>query len=294
MSRINTCKICAKSFETEGNHKHRYCPECKAKHKSPKDVAYYLKNKEKHKIGTINWQKNNPQRTKEIGKKTLQKKRYTVLLHYSKNPNKPICAHCEEDIIEFLAVDHIDNTGGKHRKLLADSSGNSMYNWIIKNNYPKSFQVLCHNCNWLKARGLRKTREIYECNKMMFSIEDNDCRYCSSNNATLYLNCLAFSEKIKKLTYERQFHQKVRLKVLSHYSKSTLKCSCCGQGNTDVLAIDHIDGEGNKERKSLNRTGGSNFYRWLINSNFPEGYQILCYNCNMAKGFYGSCPHKNS
>lgn len=266
MSRVNTCNICAKSFETEGPYKHRYCLECQAKYKSPKDVAYYLKNSDKHKTYTKGWQKRNPQRTKEIGQKVLKKMRLNVLLHYSKDSNKVVCNDCGETIIEFLALDHIDNTGGKHRKLITNSAGSNMYKWIIKNNYPLIFQVLCHNCNWLKARSLRKTKEIYECRKTSFSVEDLDCKRCSEENAVLYLKCVAFSEKIKKLTYQRKFHQKTRLKVLNHYSKSTLRCSCCGQNNADVLALDHIAGEGNKERKALNRVGGSNFYRWLINS----------------------------
>ena len=26
-------------------------------------------------------------------------------------------------------------------------------------------------------------------------------------------------------------------------------------------------------------------------NNYPEGFQVLCSNCNFAKGKYGSCPH---
>ena len=32
-------------------------------------------------------------------------------------------------------------------------------------------------------------------------------------------------------------------------------------------------------------------YRWLKNHNYPEGFQVLCYNCNLPKGVYGVCPH---
>jgi hypothetical protein len=34
----------------------------------------------------------------------------------------------------------------------------------------------------------------------------------------------------------------------------------------------------------------------VIQNNFPEGFQILCHNCNFAKGFprnNGKCPHEN-
>jgi hypothetical protein len=33
-------------------------------------------------------------------------------------------------------------------------------------------------------------------------------------------------------------------------------------------------------------------YRWLISSGFPEGFRVLCHNCNQAIGLYGFCPHQ--
>ena len=36
----------------------------------------------------------------------------------------------------------------------------------------------------------------------------------------------------------------------------------------------------NKHRKE---TGGANLYVWLRKNNYPIGFQILCYNCNLVK-----------
>lgn len=55
------------------------------------------------------------------------------------------------------------------------------------------------------------------------------------------------------------------------------------------LAIDHIDGGGTQHRKS---TGSKYMMSWLKVHNYPPGFQTLCHNCNMAKGFYGKCPHR--
>lgn len=61
------------------------------------------------------------------------------------------CSCCGESIKEFLTLDHIDNDGAEHRKGLGNSgSGRGLYLWIIKNGFPKMFQVLCMNCNWGK------------------------------------------------------------------------------------------------------------------------------------------------
>ena len=40
--------------------------------------------------------------------------------------------------------------------------------------------------------------------------------------------------------------------------------------------------------------GGTKFYRWLKRNNFPEGFQVLCFNCNCGKEINkGVCPHKS-
>jgi len=61
------------------------------------------------------------------------------------------CRCCGEDKPEFLAIDHINNDGGVHRKELKTHGGTSVNYWLKKNNYPKDrFQILCHNCNMAK------------------------------------------------------------------------------------------------------------------------------------------------
>lgn len=72
--------------------------------------------------------------------------RQEVLFHYGGNP--PKCNCCGESIIEFLTIDHINNDGAEHRKLIKTSN---CYSWLKRNNYPKSFQVLCFNCNMSKG-----------------------------------------------------------------------------------------------------------------------------------------------
>src|SRR3989304_1422744 len=87
-----------------------------------------------------NWAKNNPEAAKFSNKKCRQKRKLRCLIAYSGSP--PKCACCGESHIEFLTVDHngqlIDK---KHR------SGDNLYGWLIKNYFPKGYQVLCMNCN---------------------------------------------------------------------------------------------------------------------------------------------------
>lgn len=68
------------------------------------------------------------------------------------------------------------------------------------------------------------------------------------------------------------------------------KCACCGENRFEFLAIDHINGGGAKHRKEL-RAEGNTFTRWLKKNGWPEGFRILCHNCNSSIGYYGYCPH---
>jgi hypothetical protein len=84
--------------------------------------------------------------------------------------------------------------------------------------------------------------------------------------------------------------QVVRLAVLSHYSNGIPCCACCGEDHLEFLAIDHINGRGRAERGRTGRYGFS-LYTWLRMQGYPEGYRVLCHNCNGALGWYGYCPH---
>lgn len=88
-----------------------------------------------------------------------------------------------------------------------------------------------------------------------------------------------------------QRYQELRNKVIKEYGG---KCSCCGITEPKFLTIDHINNDGAKERKSLGLKG-KKMYSFLVREGFPKGkYQLLCYNCNCTKGFYGKCPHEDS
>ncbi len=85
----------------------------------------------------------------------------------------------------------------------------------------------------------------------------------------------------------REQRLSLRQEVLKAYGTI---CQCCGENEPKFLAIDHINGGGNKHIQGKNVKG--QFYRWLRVNNYPSGFQVLCHNCNMAKSLYGLCPHQ--
>lgn len=71
-----------------------------------------------------------------------------VLSHYSNPLGIPICNNCGEMDVDVLCLDHIKGGGRKHM----DKLTMTLYNWVVRNNFPAGFQVLCANCNLRKAR----------------------------------------------------------------------------------------------------------------------------------------------
>jgi hypothetical protein len=110
-------------------------------------------------------------------------------------------------------------------------------------------------------------------------------------------NNLERDREIKRNAQRRngeRYRLEQKMKVISHYSNGTMKC--VNPFNIDhsgfelledyikTLQIDHIDGNGRKHRKSIGiKNGGITFYNWLIKNGFPEGFQVLCANCNWIK-----------
>ena len=88
----------------------------------------------------------------------------------------------------------------------------------------------------------------------------------------------------------------LKLEVFNHYAKEVTKtdtviCACCGYSDFRFLSLDHIESRKNVpiEEKKL---GGINLWRYLKEKGLPLGYQVLCHNCNIAKGDRKYCPHQ--
>jgi len=91
------------------------------------------------------------------------------------------------------------------------------------------------------------------------------------------------NHRVESRTAVRKYSRQMKIQIFTHYCKGEPLCVACGITDLDVLCIDHINGGGNKQRRQLNIGSGKMFYSWLIRNNYPEGYQVLCANCNLKK-----------
>jgi hypothetical protein len=126
------------------------------------------------------------------------------------------------------------------------------------------------------------------------------CHRCHSEPADApYKTCLKcrawqlqYTALHRETIYKKNLARYYLLKteVLMHYSKGRMRCACdkCPETLKDFLTIDHINGGGEQHKREI---GTWNIFRWCKENNFPEGFQVLCMNCNWAKRYSGICPH---
>lgn len=96
------------------------------------NLAYYHRHRERN----LQWQREYRRKVKDLC--------YEAYGGY-------VCTCCGVTGEKFLTLDHVNNDGAKHRKEQIGSRGGiGIYLWIIRNNFPPIFQVLCFNCNHAK------------------------------------------------------------------------------------------------------------------------------------------------
>lgn len=89
-----------------------------------------------------------------------------------------------------------------------------------------------------------------------------------------------------------RYRAQIRLEL---YAAFDWKCSCCGESHPQFLTLEHIQGGVYRANKLANKIHQS--YVELSKAK-SEGwdrskYELLCMNCNWAKGRFGQCPHRS-
>lgn len=137
MAIVSKCKYCGISFTPYFKKKSSGCCSryCYTR-------QYYIENKEQVDKTNKRWYVNNKKRANVFAKKSRENRKVEILEHYG----GAYCSICEVGDVEILTLDHVAGGGTKQRRKFKD--GHAIYRWIINNNYPGGFRVLCRNCNW--------------------------------------------------------------------------------------------------------------------------------------------------
>lgn len=81
---------------------------------------------------------------------------------------------------------------------------------------------------------------------------------------------------------EHRYRQNLRAEMILAYGRN---CKHCGESDPLVLVLDHINDDGQEDRKANNHNGGYQFYRQLKAKGWPDHVQLLCHNCNFRKEY---------
>jgi hypothetical protein len=82
---------------------------------------------------------------------------------------------------------------------------------------------------------------------------------------------------------QREYRQAIKEEVLTYYGSGKCACVKCGESRLACLTLDHINGNGCKERREGKIKRGNHLYFALRKSGYPKGYQTLCMNCQFVK-----------
>lgn len=108
--------------------------------------------------------KNNPELLQKIylnSKEYRQRLRLKVIAYYSNNTNK--CKICGFSDIRALVIDHVNDDGYLFKRANSNKRENNTntFRRIVREGYPKGFQVLCFNCNYIKEDARREKEFNY-------------------------------------------------------------------------------------------------------------------------------------
>lgn len=99
----------------------------------------------------------------------------------------------------------------------------------------------------------------------------------------------------KHLINRRNRYGRLKAKLIAQLGG---RCACrgCGEKELIFLCVDHKNGKGSTHRRLIG--GQSRTYAWLAREIAAKGvkevrrdFRVLCFNCNFAIHWLGSCPH---
>ena len=151
---------------------------------------------------------------------------------------------------------------------------------------PTSIGRTCVDCQVWKARN---EYYIVKSSGNLFAY----CKECSrTRNRSKYSGHRENKEQMARYAAaNHRSKQQVKQDVLAAYGGH---CVCCGEDEPRFLTLDHVNNDGAQHRRETGLATGSRTWAYARREGYPDIFQLLCWNCNSAKGAYGTCPHQES
>lgn len=134
-------------------------------------------------------------------------------------------------------------------------------------------------------------KKYQEGNKGEIKCRKHDYYLRNKEDITQKVNYYIKNNRDKHNLYRKKSGIKLKTEVFSHYCGGEVKCKHCETNELYLLTIDHVNGGGNKHRKATGMKTGYNCYCWLKRNSFPDGFQVLCWNCQFIKRLKEMSPN---
>ena len=172
------------------------------------------------------------------------------------------CLRCEQvkDVTEFYNVYHKNGTIG--RRLVCKSCVYDKIRKWQKENPDRTRERKLASYHRNSAKILKKRRDKYH--------NDPEYRAKHEAKAKIYRD----SDRCKELAKKRRD----QIKDECYAAYGGYICAFCGITDPLVLTIDHIGGL--KPHNHPRCMRGDRLQRWLKKHNYPQGFRVLCMNCN--------------
>lgn len=149
----------------------------------------------------------------------------------------------------------------------------------------------CTGCGELKPR---TDFYFHTCPKMGRKYPMGECKECTKERRREYV--ANNYKKVRNNDNKSCRSKRARVKEAVFVAYGGYVCACCGETEKSFLTIDHINNNGAAHRRSITgkrHSAGFHTYIWLVKNGFPDGFQVLCMNCQHGKRMNnGICPHQ--
>lgn len=145
---------------------------------------------------------------------------------------------------------------------------------------PLSERVVCHDCMKTRTRRGNAFKDARQ--------QKGFCTKCGAfkgEDRVIYRYCLRCSTIQVELA--RQNRKRNKEFIVNYFGG---KCIVCNENNICCLSLDHLDGDGNLDKKSINgeKQISAAWYAKLYllikaGKELPRRLQLLCFNCHAKK-----------
>lgn len=127
---------------------------------------------------------------------------------------------------------------------------------------------------WMRAHPEKKREyDKASARRRRTKIRETTALWRQKNREKINKQCAAYRENLRRA-------------VMAGYGS---RCACCGESDFRFLTLDHVNGDGAQHRRKSRFCMSA--YTEAKKENYPSRFQLLCFNCNCAKGTAGMCPH---